>query len=157
MEKAMAVVNRLEERFPALLGNAVLSGPRRIFMDVPLESLMDILHFCHDELVFDHLCTITGLDNGEMFEFLYHIAHEDGIVLTLKVKTPRDGGVLPSVMPIYNGAIFYELELEGLLGVEVEGLPDDRQYPLPDNWPKGQYPMRKDWKPTSNAPTQGNP
>ena len=126
-------------------------------MDVPLESLMDILHFCHDELVFDHLCTITGLDNGEMFEFLYHIAHEDGIVLTLKVKTPRDGGVLPSVMPIYNGAIFYELELEGLLGVEVEGLPDDRQYPLPDNWPKGQYPMRKDWKPTSNAPTQGNP
>lgn len=157
MEKALAVVSRLEERFPALLGNAVIPTPRRIFMDVPLESLMDILHFCHDELVFDHLCTITGLDNGEMFEFLYHIAQEAGIVLTLKVKTPRDGGVLPSVMPIFNGAIFYELELEGLLGVEVEGLPDDRQYPLPDNWPKGQYPMRKDWKPTPAAPTQANP
>ena len=151
MEAVNAVVERLEERFAALAGKASIAGARRVFIDVSLMSLMEILTFCRDELVFDHLCTITGLDNGEQFEFLYHIAHDNGIVLTLKVKTPRDGGVLPSVMPIYNGAIFYELELQGLLGVTVDGLPEDRQYPLPDNWPKGQYPMRKDWQPTATA------
>ncbi len=156
METANAVVSRLTERFASLAGKANIAGARRVFIDVPLESLMEILTFCRNELAFDHLCTITGLDNGEQFEFLYHIAHEGGIVLTLKVKTPRDGGVLPSVMPIYNGAIFYELELQGLLGVTVEGLPEDRQYPLPDNWPKGQYPMRKDWQQTG-APKPENP
>ncbi len=157
MEQANAIVARLEERFPALVGGANIANERRIFWSVPLTSLMDILRYCNDELSFTQLCTITGLDNGEMFEFLYHISRDDGIVLTLKVKTPRDGGVVPSVVPIYNGAIFYELELEGLLGVEVEGLPDDRQYPLPDNWPKGQYPLRKDWKPNAETPPLPNP
>lgn len=153
MNTAEKVVKSLEQRFPVLEGKANIQSARRIFLYVPLESLMDCLHYLNDELGFTHLTTITGLDNGEQFEFLYHIACEGGIVLTLKVKTARDGGVLPSVMPIYNGAIFYELELQGLLGVTVEDLPKDRQYPLPDNWPKGQYPMRKDWKPPA-APEQ---
>jgi membrane-bound hydrogenase subunit beta len=157
MVKMNDVVSRLESRFTALTGCANVVNERRIFLDVPLESLTEILRCCNDELGFTHLCTITGLDNGETFEFLYHISQESGVVLTLKVKTPRDNGVLPSVIPIYNGAIFYELELEGLLGVVVEGLPADRQYPLPDNWPKGEYPMRKDWKPKAGTPPLDNP
>jgi len=154
MNNAEELVGRLEKRFPLLAGKATIQSARRIFMDVPLGGLLDILDFCKVELGFDHLTTITGLDNGDQFEFLYHIACEGGIVLTLKVKTARDGGVLPSVIPIYNGAIFYELELQGLLGVTVEGLPEDRQYPLPDNWPKGQYPLRKDWQPGAASPAQ---
>ena len=157
MNTAKEIVSNLEQRFPVLAEKANIESVRRIFMDVPLETLTDILTYCKDELGFDHLTTITGLDNGEQFEFLYHIACEQGVVLTLKVKTARDGGVLPSVMPIYNGAIFYELELQGLLGVTVEGLPEDRQYPLPDNWPKGQYPMRKDWQPTAATPPLPKP
>jgi len=108
----------------------------------------DILRFCFNELGFERLCAITGLDTGQNFEFIYHIAHPDGIVLNIKMQTANgDGVVIPSVLPIYNGATFFERELEGLLGVKVDGLPEGRQYPLPDNWPEGQYPMRKDWKP----------
>lgn len=157
MDKATQTVASLEQRFPVITGKAVIQSVRRIFIDVPLDNLLEMLTYCKAELGFTHLTTITGLDNGEMFEFLYHIACESGVVLTLKVKTARDGGLLPSVMPIFNGAIFYELELQGLLGVTVEGLPADRQYPLPDNWPKGQYPMRKDWHPTASAPAQPKP
>jgi Ni,Fe-hydrogenase III component G len=32
-----------------------------------------------------------------------------------------------------------------MLGVNVEGLPEGKRYPLPDDWPDGQYPLRKDW------------
>ena len=39
---------------------------------------------------------------------------------------------------------FYERELEGLLGIRWRA---HRQYPLPDNWPAGVYPLRKSWKP----------
>jgi Ni,Fe-hydrogenase III component G len=34
----------------------------------------------------------------------------------------------------------------------VTGLPEGSRYPLPDNWPEGQYPLRKDWKPADAAP-----
>jgi membrane-bound hydrogenase subunit beta len=33
-----------------------------------------------------------------------------------------------------------------LLGIQVEGIPPGRHYPLPEGWPEGQYPLRKDWK-----------
>ena len=146
-EREQSVLSRLAERLSLDVGQAVVKT-RRIFLSVPEEAFMNALRFLRQELGFDHLITITGLDSGENFEFLYHIAEPGGIVMTLKIKTRReDPVVIQTVLPVYPGATFYERELEGLLGVTVEGLPEGRQYPLPDNWPKGQYPMRKDWKP----------
>jgi len=31
------------------------------------------------------------------------------------------------------------------LGVRIQGVADGNRYPLPDGWPEGQYPLRKDW------------
>ena len=33
-----------------------------------------------------------------------------------------------------------------MFGIVVEGIPDGRRLNLPDDWPDGQYPLRKDWK-----------
>ena len=33
-----------------------------------------------------------------------------------------------------------------LLGIKVNGLAEGQRYPLPEDWPKGDYPLRKDWK-----------
>jgi NADH:ubiquinone oxidoreductase subunit C len=146
-ERENAVLTRLAERTNVDVSQAAVKL-RRIYLSVPEEIFMDALKSLRDEQEFDHLCAITGLDTGESFEFLYHVAEPGGIVFTLKFKTRReDPVVIQTVLPLYNGATFYERELEGLLGVKVEGLTPGRQYPLPDNWPKGQYPMRKDWKP----------
>lgn len=139
------VIAQLNKRFPDLEGKSVTPHERRIFLEVPAEIFMDVIKYAALDLEFEHLCTITGLDSYEFYEFIYHISNDDGIVLNLKVRASKDPAIIPSVLPIYNGAIFYERELEGLLGVKVEGLPEGRQYPLPDEWPEGQYPLRKDW------------
>ena len=34
-----------------------------------------------------------------------------------------------------------------ITGINVSGLPDGPSYPLPDCWPEGQYPLRKEWNP----------
>lgn len=155
MENERFYLERLAEKFPAINAEQAAVKPLKLYVELPLDSLLDAARFLHDELGFDHLCTITGIDNGEQYEFLYHIAHENGYLVTLKVKTVRDGANIPSVLPIYEGATFYEREIEGLLGVQVEGLPEGRPYPLPDNWPKGEYPLRKDWKPKAQREAEG--
>jgi len=147
LEKETLVLKSLAEQFHGLDVDKAKWSARRIYLDVPGEIFMDVLRYAVSSLGFDHLCTITGLDNGTEFEFLYHIANTDGILMSLKRKASKDNPVIPSVLPIFTGATFYELELEGLLGVKVDGLPEGRQYPLPDNWPKEQYPLRKDWVP----------
>jgi membrane-bound hydrogenase subunit beta len=149
LTKETLVLDKIKMAFPSLEGAGVIPVERRIFLEVPSDIFMDVISYACLELKFDHLCTITGLDAGEHFEFIYHISNDDGIVLNLKRLAPKDNPVIDTVLPLYNGATFYELELEGILGAEVKGLPKGRQYPLPDNWPKGQYPLRKDWSPDS--------
>ncbi len=147
MEDNALVLEQLRKQFPVLAEEGDVTAKRRVFIAVPLELLLDVLRYANDELGFTSLCTITGMDSGEHYEFIYHLAHENGVMLNVKVKAPKGNPVVPTVLDIYNGATFYEREIEGLLGVTVKGLPEGRPYPLPDNWPKGQYPLRKDWTP----------
>ena len=150
LEKENEVLRLIKEKFPEVDIEGADIAKRRIYLSVDLNIFLRAIQFAAQELGFFRLCTITGIDNLDSFEFLYHIVNKDGVLLTLKLKTPRnDNVVIESVLPVYNGAAFYERELEGLLGIKVEGLPEGRQYPLPDNWPKEQYPLRKDWKPAT--------
>ena len=153
-EKENEILRLIKEKFPAVDIETARIAKKRIYLMTDSGIFFQTIRFAAQELGFFRLCTITGIDNLDNFEFLYHVVNADGILLTLKFKTPRtDNAVIASVLPIYNGATFYERELEGLLGIKVEGLPEGRQYPLPDNWPREQYPLRKDWSPVQNTDT----
>jgi Ni,Fe-hydrogenase III component G len=147
IEKETAIVKALNEKFGIAEDQLKITRERRIFGEVPYGSFMDIMAFVQAELGFDFLCTITGLDSGESLEFIYHLSNRDGIMLNLKLFTPKADPVIPSVVSLYNGSIFYERELIDMLGVRVEGLAPGRRYPLPLEWPEGVYPLRKDWMP----------
>lgn len=93
-----------------------------------------------------YLAAITGLDLGAdagELEGLYHFC-AGAAVVTLRVRTPRAAPTLPSVCAIIPSASFYERELSEMLGVTVVGTPDPARLFLPDDWPEGVYPLRKD-------------
>lgn len=141
------IIGEVLQKFPELGEKCKIIRQRRITIEIDKNKLIEVLSFLANELKFGLLCTITGLDVGENLEFIYHIANKDGVVVNLKTNAPKTDPVIKTVTGIYNGATFYERELEDLLGAKVEGLPEGRHYPLPENWPAGQYPLRKDWKP----------
>ena len=95
---------------------------------------------------FPFLCTITGLDNGATLGAMYHLARESGVMLNLSVNVPKENPVLQTVSGYFPAADAYEREMNDLLGTDVQGLPPGNRYPLPDDWPKDQHPLRKDWK-----------
>ncbi len=148
LEQENTVLSSLVRRFQSAQADKAMLHHHRVYLSLGADDILDALSYAKHALHFTHLCTITGMDTGDGYEFVYHLSNDDGIVLNLKYRTAGgDGIVIPSVLPIYEGATFYERELEGLLGVTVDGLPEGRQYPLPDNWPQGQYPLRKTWVP----------
>jgi Ni,Fe-hydrogenase III component G len=98
---------------------------------------------------FSILCAMTGLDLGATLGVIYHLARPSGIVLNLATAVPKEKPVLQSVTARFPAAACYERELADLLGFQVQGVPEGPRYPLPDSWPAGQYPLRKDWKPDS--------
>jgi Ni,Fe-hydrogenase III component G len=135
----------LEKRFGDRLSNWVIQRKRRIYVDVPPESLVEAVEFAQKELGFDHLATITGMDGGEYLEFLYHLSYQ-GMLLNIRTKVPVSEPKVRTISHLFPGAEPYERELEDMLGARVEGLPPGRRYPLPDDWPHGQHPLRKSWK-----------
>jgi membrane-bound hydrogenase subunit beta len=136
----------LVSRFPELADRVTVQRARRLWVDAPIERFRDIFGYCTGELGSGILLTITGLDEGPAtFGVIYHMARPDGIVVNVKTHPPKDNPVLESISPRFPSAEAYERELVDLLGIRVTGLPEGPRYPLPDGWPEGQYPLRKDW------------
>jgi membrane-bound hydrogenase subunit beta len=146
MNNEEKVVSDLVQKFPYLEGKCTIVRTRRITIEVDRTKVNELAEYAKSNLKFDLLCTITGLDVGENLEFIYHIANYDGILINIKTTAPKSDPVIKTILGVYNGATFYERELEDLLGAKVDGLPEGRHYPLPENWPKGEHPLRKDWK-----------
>ena len=126
-----------------------LTRPRRLFAAVERSLFDTIYHHAREKLGFIFLAAITGLDEGETFGIVYHLARQDGIMLNLKIAVPRAEATIATVTRDYPGAEIFERELVDLFGIRVEGLPPGKRYPLPDDWPDGEYPLRKDWKPST--------
>jgi len=119
---------------------------RRIFVDLEQGSFRPVFEHAVNDLGFKFLSAITGLDEGASFGVIYHMSGRGGIALNLKFNFPKDNPSIKTVTDYFMAADIYERELIDLFGIKVEGLPEGRHYPLPDDWPKGQYPLRKDWR-----------
>ncbi len=63
--------------------------------------------------------------------------------MVLKVDTPRDNPVVPTVSGVWRAAEWQEREVYDLLGVTFTGHPDLRRILMPEDWPG--HPLRKDF------------
>lgn len=140
------ILQNLVKKFPFLEGKIRAPRARRVFIDDITANFDNVFNYAVGDLEFSILCTITGLDDGDRITFIYHIARIDGTILSMKRSSPKTDPVINTITPKFFSADIYERELMDLLGVRVEGLPAGNRYPLPDDWPKGEYPLRKDWK-----------
>jgi NADH:ubiquinone oxidoreductase subunit C len=98
-----------------------------------------------------YLAAITGLDYGPeagRFEVLYQFC-EGPSVLTLRVTIERETAVIPTLCDLIPSASYFERELSEMFGITVEGTPNTDHLFLPDEWPEGVYPLRKDFQSNS--------
>jgi hypothetical protein len=146
-EREQGVLGRLAERFGLDADQAVIKH-NRIYLSVPEADFMDALRFLKEELGFDHLCTITGLDTGENFEFLYHVAEPGGILLTLKFMTREDPVSIQTVLPVFNGATS-TAGAGGPSGDQGGGADTGRQYPRPTTGPRANTRCARTGSPAS--------
>lgn len=118
---------------------------RRIFVRVAAADLIAAATVLRDGFNCRYLATITGLDKGETFEILYHFA-SPAANINLRTEVLKAAPRIESLTPVIPGAILYERELQDMLGLVIEHIPDARPLVVPDDWPAGDYPLRKDWK-----------
>jgi ech hydrogenase subunit E len=120
----------------------------RVDVVLDVEHLLAAVEALH-EARWGHLTSITGLDPGidtGEIEVIYHFRRRAAVV-GLRLRTPRDSASVPTICGIIPSASLFEREVREMFGLTVVGTPHPRKLLLPDDWPEGVFPLRKDFSP----------
>jgi NADH:ubiquinone oxidoreductase subunit C len=143
------VVDWLRDQLGNALLEAKVTGRRRVFVRVDREHFKASL-IALKELGVDFLEALTGTDEGNGIEVIAHVGRS--VSIAIKTTVPKEDPRLPSLVDLYPGAEIYEREIWEMLGVVFEGNPRLARTFLPEEWPKGVYPLRKDYEPKHPEP-----
>jgi NADH-quinone oxidoreductase subunit C len=144
---ALELSTRLADRLGRLL-----SAPTEFRGEITLqvldpEKIAEVCACAKNELGFDYLVDITGVDNyGEDPRFtivyeLYGLAHAS--YLRLKTAVTEEKPELPTVTGVWRTADWHEREIYDMLGVRFRGHPDLRRILMWEGYP--YFPLRKDF------------
>jgi formate hydrogenlyase subunit 5 len=154
MNKFENAVDVLKNNLADAIVECKVPKPRKAYILLKPERHRDAISLLLKQVDDMELSTITGVDLGNEIELNYHMAC--GGTVTLKNRVSREKPVTRTITDILPGANLYEREVFDLLGVTFEGHPNLERLMLPENWPKGDYPLRRDWKPNANPEGESN-
>ncbi|HEY0328468.1 MAG TPA: hydrogenase large subunit [Rhodopseudomonas sp.] len=95
------------------------------------------------------LSVVVGNDERSLNDSfgLYYVLSMEGeekCHVVVHAAVPSDNEEFPSVTPKVPGCVWGEREIRDMYGLRPIGLPDERRLVLPDDWPDGLHPLRKD-------------
>jgi NADH-quinone oxidoreductase subunit C len=97
-----------------------------------------------DEMGFDNLSLITGIDYRDRFEVVYNfLSYSKKQNLVLKVVLDHTDPEVVSLSSIWKVADWLERETYDLVGIKFSGHPNLKRILLPDGWIG--HPLRKDY------------
>ena len=124
------------------------ASPKAIIID--RQNLIEVMSFLQsdDQLYFDSLSCVTGLDNGteansmEVIYNLYSIPYNHHLMV--KVKLERENPAIDTLTDLWKTADWHEREAFDLFGIHFNNHPDLRRILLPADW-EG-FPLKKDYQ-----------
>jgi len=150
VEPRLEDVEKIRKELEVKLGNIArrieyVSGAGLI-VEVPKDSIRDTVKVVHDELD-AYLRVIAGVDERLIKGVFssYYVFGLDNIGLNIIITTYMDpeNPSIYTIADIAPSADWYELEMYDLLGIRVKNRQLYR-FVLPEDWPEGLYPLRKD-------------
>ncbi|MDR2035285.1 MAG: NADH-quinone oxidoreductase subunit C, partial [Coriobacteriales bacterium] len=136
------------ERFGGLVQKVHWSCDDQVVIDVAARSAPEIVEFLYYERG-GWLSVVVGNDERSLNAHfaLYYILSmeaEDPCYCTVRVSVSPDTCEFYSVSPRVPAVIWGEREVQDMFGLKALGIIDNRNLVLPDDWPEGLFPLRKD-------------
>lgn len=137
------IITKLQTQLGDAIEAVTRKSAKRLYINISPESLQEASRMMYEEFG-ARLQIATGIDTSAGFEVMYHWAlDKDDCVISLRVCVDHESPQLNSIAPMYPAAEWIEREIWELLGISFKGHPDLRHLLLADDWPEGNYPMRR--------------
>ncbi len=140
------ILKDLKNRFKDDIIEVVDRSAKRVYVEIKPESLKKVVLFIFKDLG-ARFNIASGMDDRDHMEILYHfILEEINLLVSLRVKLKKPNLEIESLAPTIEAVNWIEREINEMLGINFIGHPDLRRLLLPENWPQGVYPLRRDYK-----------
>jgi NADH-quinone oxidoreductase subunit C len=140
------IIRDLTARFGSKALNINRKSDKRLYVDIYPKDIAEFVNYVFKEAHF-RFNTASAVDDFDAFEILYHFSHDpSGVTISLRtlIKDKQDPHI-DTITHITRSAWWIEREIHELFGIEFDNNKDLRPLLLPDDWPKGVYPLRKDF------------
>jgi NADH-quinone oxidoreductase subunit C len=138
--------NPLAMAFNDLAANAKFAFAE-LTIEVEPANILRALRLAKNELKFERLSTVTGVDRypaEPRFEIVYHLQSiTNHQWLRLKARVSGETPEIESAFAVYRSASWYEREVFDLFGVRFLNHPDMTRIMMPADWVG--HPLRKDY------------
>ena len=140
------VLGDLRKKFKDDIVEILDERSKKVYIEIKQESLVKVARYIFKDLK-ARFNTASGVDMRYHMEILYHFLIENiNLLISLRVKLQKSKLEIDSLSPIFEGANWIEREMHEILGINFKGHPDLKRLLLPDDWPDGVYPLRRDYK-----------
>jgi formate hydrogenlyase subunit 5 len=144
---ARQMFEQFKQRFGPLILRADLPSDSRIYVYVDPSAVRHVCQHIFRELDARYVASIGSDDRPYSGKFL--VAHnfafdKEHLLCSVLSQLPPDDVTIPSISDMVPAASWAEREMRDLVGIEPVGHRYLKRLVLPDGWPDGVHPLRKD-------------
>ncbi|HEX9109997.1 MAG TPA: NADH-quinone oxidoreductase subunit C [Terriglobales bacterium] len=144
---AREMFEEFKARFGPLIQRADLPSDSRLYVFVDRSAVKYVCQHIFRELDARYVASIGSDDRPFSGTFL--VAHnfafdKDHLLCSVLTQLPQDDLKIDSITAMVPAASWAEREMRDLLGIEPVGHNYPKRLVLPDGWPEGKHPLRKD-------------
>jgi Ni,Fe-hydrogenase III large subunit/Ni,Fe-hydrogenase III component G len=148
-------LEQLRQKFGAAIQRADFPADSRLFVHVEPSAVKGMCQYIFRDLDARYVISIGTDDRPYSGKFL--VAHnfafdQDHLLCSVLVELPPDNPSIESISEVVPAASWAEREMQDLVGITPVGHKYLKRLVLPDGWPEGVHPLRKDAR-WDNVPT----
>ena len=140
------ILKIIQDKFGSKVLKIEKKNERRAYVDINPKDIVEFTQYIFKDLKL-RFNIATAVDDFNGIEMLYHFAQDSsGFVVSLRALiTEKNDPHIDTITTVTKSAWWIEREIHELFGVHFNGNADLRPLLLPDDWPQGVYPLRKNF------------
>ena len=140
------ILKNIQDKFGGKVLKIEKKNEKRAYIDIYPKDVAEFTKYIFKDLSL-RFNIASAVDDFDALEILYHFSDDtSGYVISLRAMlNDKEDPHIDTITAVTRSAWWIEREMHELFGIHFDGNSDLRTLLLPDDWPAGVYPLRKNF------------